>query len=100
MRDWDRREPAWPAIRAIATLVSMATLLPLTEIDALELSLDDGSHLIGIVGREAAREVGKRGGCSPKCHCKSDLPMFGDPFRPLKWSENAVLVYGLDSFLH
>ena len=54
LRGWARRELAWPANSAMATLVSSATLFPLTEIDVLEIPLNDGSHLFGGIGRQTA----------------------------------------------
>lgn len=54
IQSWVRRELAWPANSAMATLVSSATLFPLTEIDVLELPFNDGSHLFGGIGRHTA----------------------------------------------
>ena len=52
--------PAWPASTAMATLVSRATLLPLTRIDAFELPLDDLPHFTCVVQGDTARQIGER----------------------------------------
>src|SRR5437868_4401603 len=58
--DWESSVPVWPASTAIATLVSSATLLPLTEIDAFEFSLNDAPHYLGIVRGDTPGEIGER----------------------------------------
>ena len=45
----------------MATLVSRATLWPLTGIDAFELPLDNLPHFLGVVRSDAAGAVGERG---------------------------------------
>ena len=76
----------------MATLVSSATLLPLTGIDALELLLDDLAHVAGVIQRDAAGEVGKRrGGFLADRHREGDLPVFGNPFRTLERPEHGAV---------
>ena len=84
----------------MATLVARATLLPLTEIDALEFSLDDAPHFLSIVRGDAAGKVGERERLFLGRHREGDLPVFRDPFRALERPEDAILVHGLDHFLH
>src|SRR5262249_40131959 len=92
--------PARPARRAIATLVSRTTLLPLTKIDALELALHDGEHLLSILCRDATGEIRKRSRVFVCCDGKRHASMLRDPLGPRERPKDAVLVHGFELRRH
>ena len=96
----DNSVPTWPARTAIATLVSRATLLPLTRIDAFELALDDRAHLLSIVCRDATREIRERSRMFFRRDGERDATVLRDPLGPRERPEDAVLVHGFEPRRH
>jgi hypothetical protein len=84
----------------MATLVSSATLSPLTGIDALEFSLDDLAHLLRIVGGNTSSEIGERRRGFLDRHRKRDFTAIGQSLGPLQWAKHSILEDGLESFFH
>jgi len=71
-------------------------LLPLTEIDVLELPFDDAAHFLGVLDRNATGKVCQRHRPGLRRHANGefDVSVLGDSLRPLKWSEHTVFVDG------
>lgn len=84
----------------MATLVSSATLLPLTGIDALEFSLDDLAHLLRVVRGDAPREIRERRWAFLDGHRERDFAAFGQSLGSLERAKHAILEHGLESFFH